>query len=600
MMIHPTTFFSSSAALLRRTTLRGPRNPMKVLPIIAGCALLAGCVSMPTDGPVREPQVPSATDDAPGISFDPRPPRDGESATDIVEGFLEAMKATPITTTVARQFLSSEAADAWAPEEQIITYAEPGTATGEAFVRVPLADINVYDDRGAWERSGAKRVLELGLVQEDGQWRIDSVPDALIVPESWFDDQYQRASLYYFDPTAEVLVAEPVFVPRGDRSASTLVRGLVTPPPEELAEVVSTYFPAGTRDGLAVPIFGGVAAVSLSGDPAAVDEEIGRRMLAQLAWTLRQDPQVRAIQLSVGGRAITLAEGSSQGDLDAGDPFDPDGERPVPDLYALDDGRVVSGTLGAFVDTLGPFGGSGYDLRSIGVSISGSQVAAVSASGAELFVAPTQAPDGEVANPITGAVDLAPPHWDYRDRIWVLDRNAGRARFLVVVDGGAREEVVPGVTGRTVTKMLVSRDGSRLVAVVRGRTADRVVSTRIRHDAAGTILGFTPLQELPLPVEASTRIRDIAWRSPTSIAVLRNINEELSLVRTISVDGAPGDVETGGSNVVRDRMRTLVSAPVDGSEVYALGRDLAVTNVTRPERLVPALPEGLTALTYVG
>ena len=77
-----------------------------------------------------------------------------------------------------------------------------------------MTDVNVYDDRGAWERTQAKRDLDMVLVEEGGEWRIDSVPDALIVPESWFDDWYQRRSLYYFDPTSEVLVAEPVFVPR--------------------------------------------------------------------------------------------------------------------------------------------------------------------------------------------------------------------------------------------------------------------------------------------------------------------------------------------------------------------------------------------------
>ncbi len=76
---------------------------VRSLAAVAGCALLAGCVSMPTDGPVREPQVSVTPDDEPGIAFNPRPPRAGESAPEIVEGFLEAMKATPIGMTVARQ-----------------------------------------------------------------------------------------------------------------------------------------------------------------------------------------------------------------------------------------------------------------------------------------------------------------------------------------------------------------------------------------------------------------------------------------------------------------------------------------------------------------
>ena len=80
----------------------------RALTATAACALLAGCVQMPTDGPVREPQVSVPTDDVPGISFNPRPPRAGEAPVDIVENFLEAMKATPISLTVARLFLSEE------------------------------------------------------------------------------------------------------------------------------------------------------------------------------------------------------------------------------------------------------------------------------------------------------------------------------------------------------------------------------------------------------------------------------------------------------------------------------------------------------------
>jgi hypothetical protein len=301
----------------------------------------------------------------------------------------------------------------------------------------------------------------------------------------------------------------------------------------------------------------------------------------------------------VGGRAIGTAEGSTRGNLDAGDDFDPDGLRPVPDLYALDEGRVVTGTVGAFEDTLGPLGDGDDDLRSIGVSISGSHVAAVSGSGTELYLAPTEAPDGEVTTLVTGAIDLAVPNWDYRDRIWVLDRSAGRARVIVVVDGAARFEDVPGITGRRVTKLLVSRDGTRLVAVVRGRKADRVVATRVRHDAAGAVLGFTPVTTLPLPDEGSPRIRDIGWRSPTSISVLSDITDDFSQIRTISVDGSPGEIVTGGATRSRDRIRSLVSAPVEGSEVFGVGRGVVVSLIS-PDRLVPALPEGLTSLTYVG
>jgi hypothetical protein len=239
-------------------------------------------------------------------------------------------------------------------------------------------------------------------------------------------------------------------------------------------------------------------------------------------------------------------------------------------------------------------------LRSIGVNLSGARVAGVTATGAELVVAPTEAPTGEVATVVLGAVDLAAPHWDYRDRIWVLDRNGGRARVIQVVDGVAEEQEVPGLTGRRLSELIVSRDGSRLAAVVRRGSTDRVVAVRIRHDAAGAVIGFTEPQPLSLPAEDTARIRDVAWRSPTTVSVLRDIiTDDLAQVRTVSVDGAPGEISTGGTTSLRGRIRTLVSTPVDLVEVYALaGR--SVFSLTRPEREVPDLAPGLTSLTYVG
>jgi hypothetical protein len=561
------------------------------------CSLLAGCVQMPTEGPVEVPEVSASADDVPGISFDPRPPRAGQSPADIVAGFLEAMKATPIRMTVARQFLSSDAAEDWVPEQQIITYAELDTASGDTSVRIPMTDVNLYDARGSWQRTEARRNLRLGLVEEDGEWRIDEVPDALVVPESWFDDWYQRVSLYFFDPTSEVLVPEPAFAPRGDQLASSLVGGLLTQPSDASQDVSRTYFPAGTSQGLSVPISNGIAGVALSGEPDAIDEETAKRMLAQLAWTLKQEQRINAVQLSVGGRAFSITGGTTPVGLDVGAGYDPS-DLATRDLFALANGLVVRGAIGAFGSTLGPLGQDDYGVRSIGVNIPGDRVAAISDDGTSMLVAPVEAPGGVVSTVISGSVDLAAPSWDYRDRIWVLDRNGGRARIILAVEDATAVADVPGLSGRNVTKVLVSRDGTRMVAVVRGRKTDRVVSTRIRHDTEGGTIGFTPLQTLPWPVEGSLRIRDIAWRSPTTISVLSDINDDLSRVRTLSVDGSPGEIATGGNTSPRGRTRMLVSAPVDG-EVFALaGR--AVISLTTPERTVPDLPRGLTSLTYAG
>ena len=438
-------------------------RPTGVLACLSLLAGLAGCVQMPTSGPVVESQVSTDVDDVPGISFDPRPPQPGQSTSDIVEGFLEAMKETPIRTTVARQFLSSAAQEAWAPEQQIMTYAELGDPEGSTSVRLQMTDVNLYDARGTWDRTLPARQLALTLVQEDGEWRIDQLPDALIVPDSWFEDWYQRVSLYFFDPTSEVLVPEPVFAPRGDQLASALVRGLLTPPDGQSSSVLRTYFPPGTTLGLSVPIStAGIADVSLSGDPDVIDEETADRMKAQLVWTLRQEPRINAVELSVGGRPFLSSGGSTQVGLDVGSAYDPNGVRSTGELFALDQGLLVRGALGAFEETQGKLGQVVLGLRSIGVNIAGTRVAAVSGDGTEVLLGQVEAVDSGVERVVRGAVDLQPPAWDYHDRVWVLDRNGGRARVLLVVDGRVREVTVPGVSRRTITEILVSRDGSRL------------------------------------------------------------------------------------------------------------------------------------------
>lgn len=570
---------------------------LRVVLLLAALVLLAGCVRMPTEGPVVESQVDQDAGPVPGIYYDPQPPQPGQSATEVVSGFLEAMKATPIKTSVARQFLTSAAQESWAPEDRIMTYAELGSPEGEMDVAIELSDVNLYDERGAWTRTDEARELRFGLTTEDGEWRIDRVPDALIVPDPWFDDWYQRVSLYFFDPTAEILVPEPVFVPKGDQFASSLVRGLLTPPPPDQAEVVRTFFPPGVTHGLSVPVESGIAKVALLGDPDAVDDTIAQRMLAQLVWTLRQDPAIRAVELSVGDRAFGAPGGRTQVNLDVGAGYDPTGVAATDDLFALQDGLLVRGPIGSLRETAGPLGQADLGVRSIGVDLPGTTVAAVTGGGGSLLLAPIDQPDGQATQVISDAVDLQDPGWDHRHRTWVLDRNRGRARVYVVADEAVSEVRVPGVTGRDVTSLLVSRDGTRLVAVVRGRKVDHVVSARIRQDADGRVLGALPAVRLALAVEGSSRIRDVAWRSTTTVSVLSDITT-LSQVRTVSVDGAPGEIATEGSSRPRGRTSALVSSPMEVPVYAVAGR--TVTDLTTPERPVPDLPAGMRGLTYAG
>ncbi|QIK75612.1 LpqB family beta-propeller domain-containing protein [Nocardioides piscis] len=571
--------------------------------VIAICVVIlaSACVRMPSEGPVSEVDSESRSDNTPGTYFDPKPPQPGESQTEIVLNFLEAMRATPIQMGVAREFLSVEAQKAWEPEESILTYAELGDPVGTFEVVLPMEEIEQYDARGAWQRSRSTQELSFGLTSEEGEWRIDRLPDGMVVPASWFESQFRRVSLYYFDPTGQILVPEPVFVPEGDQLASSLVDGLVNDPSID-PRISRTFFPPELLRGLSVPITeDGIAEVSLAGPTIKVDAEITQRILTQLVWTMRQEPRIRAVSLTVGEEELVAPGDTTQIGLDVGSAFDPTGAEASSDLFGLVDGLLVRGSsIGALQPTAGPLGTQRLGARSIGVNLSGVRVAAVSGDGGSVLVAPVDE-EGRAVQVVSAARDLLPPAWDFADRLWLVERGAGRARVSVVAgDRPPREIEVQGVTGRDVRHVLVSRDGSRLVAVVRRPDGDRVLVSRILHDEAGGVLRTTRAVPLAFAPQApSLVIRDITWRSPSAISVLSDLSRDLSLVETISVDGAPGDPGIGGATRVQGGTRELVGSPVEGIEIFALSGD-DVSDVTAPELPVASLPKDLVSLTYVG
>lgn len=566
---------------------------------------LASCVSLPESGPVVETEQPGGVEAPQAAAIDPVPPRPGDLPAGIVFGFMEAMTAYPVKTSVARQFLSREAQPSWDPDAATITYTESSTPRSDgAVVSVTLSGAESLDEGGAWQGPlpADQQVLEFPMVIEDGEYRIAEAPDALIVPAVWFAQRFRQVSLYFFDRTAQILVPEPVFVPRDEQLATTLIDGLLAGPGPDLAGVSRSFLPPDLSVGLSVPVSAdGVADIQLIGEAGQQNAEVVEKMLAQLVWTLRQEPSIEAITLTVGDEQVRLPGGASEFGVDDAPQYDPTGYQASQLLYGLRDGLLHSGEPETLSTADGPLGLERLGLRSVTVTLSASAAAGVTKDGTRVLLAPVRTDLAEsdlgVEEIVPGATDLLPPAFDFTDRLWLVDRTASGARVLIREGDRLRSLTVPSVSGQDVRSFLVSRDGTRFVAVVRTDGVDGLRVGRIEVDFQGRVRRAVDVRTVTFRDTEPLRVSDIAWTSPTSIALLSQVVPgELFEVRTVAVDGAPAGAEAL-STTISARVVGLAGSPVDGARQYAVTRDSLVDLATGA--LIP-LEARVASLDYVG
>ena len=567
-----------------------------------------GCSQLPVEGPIVETRTTPNVDEVQPLGIDPVPPQPNDSKLDVVNGFLDAMTAWPQRLDVAKQFLSTEAKASWDPDQATVTYLELGRVTGGAStVSVELDEPELLDERGAWQGplEPSEQVLRLRTVQEDGEYRITDPPDRQYVPRDWFADRYRQANVYFLDNSSRILVPEPVFVPRGSQAATTLVTRLLAGPVEDRVE--TTAFPEGMKVDLSTPVSDeGIVDIRLIGAEPPDSPDAIERMLAQLAWTLRQE-DVTALRLTIAGQEIRLPGGGSEFDVDNAPEYTPTGYQASYALFGLRNGLLVGGNREELVPVTGPFGVQPHRIRDVSVSVDGDRAAGVSLDGRRVLVAPVGGPGTEeaqtgVRTPFVGGTNLLTPAWDFANRLWLVDRTPTGARVSYVERGQTQVLEVPDVSGRQVTAFLVSRDGTRFVAVVRTRqpgvpgVVDELRVGRIEVPDTGRPLQALPTELIALGGTESVQIKDISWTSTTTIAALSTLNRgALYSVQTVAVDGAPTDTSPTSVN---GEVVGLAGTPVPESRQYAVTPTSLIELPNRARTILGEL--AIISLGYVG
>ncbi|WP_068124196.1 LpqB family beta-propeller domain-containing protein [Nocardioides massiliensis] len=593
--------------------------------VVAALASLvcAGCVALPESGPVETGRAVAGQEIGDAPYFSPPPPLTGATPAQLAAGFIRAMEANPVTTAVARGYLTSEAARAWRPDRATIVYSSftvlPAAGSEADGVEIVLSDARRLDRRGAWEgTTGAgEETLRIPVARESGEWRITDPPDALIVPETFFRARFERVALYYFDPSLQVLVPQIVYVPGGDQMATRLVRGLLEGPRPGADDGLRTLLPPGMDVELSVPVTRGRAEISLvsTGGVRAqpdLDAEATKLLAAQLSWTLRQVPEVDRVSVLVDDTPLTFPGGATEVPVTYGADFDPAVLWASRSLFGVRDDLVVELVDGRERPVTGWFGENPGSYRSLGVSLAGGDVAAVTADGSRMLLGAAQRSAGS-ADPAPPAqvagVEFLPPAWDHQRTLWLVDRRAAGARVLAGRPsggaGGLAPVDVPGISGEDVVAFLVSRDGSRLVAAIDGPagTPDRVVVARLVRDAQGSVVDARPARALESVGAAGlTDVVDLGWVTPTTIAVLDRPADGVSHVHVGPFDGSTGvGEETFAPRVFRNVAQGLVTAPTPGVPLLLDSAEGQLYQVSSAGRWSLAdLGSGVGLPTFVG
>ena len=538
----------------------------------AACLALAGCTSLPTSS-APAPFDVSARDGS-GIQFSAEGPSDGVDAATLVSDFLLACAAGPQDDyATARLFLSATSARSWQPEMEILIYdtdAAPAVTAGsengsEADVTVSVVGVASIDASGVLTRVAASTVTRtFSLVREDGQWRINSPENMVLMSRASFTASFSLANLYF--PTTEGgdLVADPRWYP-SRRLASHLLAGLVEGPRQSLEPVTANAIPPGTTvPSQGLDVVDGVARVELN---AVVPATEGAR--ANLAWeltrTLTQVADVSQVSVSLSGDVLD-AQGI-----------------PVPPTYSLDTlvgagpdgvGIVSSSGLTSLTSTTDASNPTVSPVDPSLVAWSGTDGVYAQRGGTSVAFLPGQAPLG--------------PSVDRFGWVW----GPATASSVSVGGGvdGAFSVSVESESAGEIHAVRISPDGTRAL-VLRGSDASAWVGV-VERDASGRPLAIRSLDQIPLEHGS---VVDASWTTSTGfVIVVRTTGEDDQLV-TLPLGGLP-------SNVSLPIRATSMSAGGSSSVVVISGTDAAgkAQVLIRSGALWQNAPESLTSARYAG
>lgn len=543
-----------------------------LLPVCAA-VLLAGCSSMPSSGEVRKVGDAQRADADSQVRVFSIPPSPGESPSDIVSGFLEATTSGETDFATAKKYLSKDEAEHWDPFSKITVLPtqarsheddnEISRKDGYATVTLSGTKEAAVDTKHAYAPDQGPYSASVHLIRQDNQWRIDDLPDGLVLSEPDFQRIYHSANMYYFvrlgpdehDPSgaAQTLVADPVYLRNQVDSLESTVSALLGGPSGWLGPVVTTAAPAHARLDVKASDHG----VTLDDSQRlkvrldhSGDKLRGQRC-TQLAAQLFATVQAQA-SAKLTAAEVDRANGSTACVLESDQArlYTPDnlvGANPRPYYIGADSQHQLLELTGdedkpTAVPVPGPFGAAKANLGSVAVRRDEQEAAGVR-GGRDLLVGSLvdNRPLGAAlvkstaANPKDG---LSAPSWDGLGDLWVADRNPRAPRLLVLRDGvgPAIDVTVPELSGR-IQSLRVASDGVRIALVVQQGDVSQLQLGRIVRKGTDQAPDFS-VTGLRTLTPVGEDVTSASWAGASRLVVLDTEQGGAQQIEYMSTDGS--------------------------------------------------------------
>jgi hypothetical protein len=492
-----------------------------VRPVRIGAALvvafaLTACAGIPTAGPVQQGPVTAPPGEDQPIRVIANPPQDGMTPAEVVHGFQEATASPEREYEIAKLYLTPDARRSWDPSSGVMIYDSTGLTPTPSTSAVDVVGrmAGTIGSTGEYTVAapGTKLTASYGVAKVDGQWRISSPPDGLVLGASDIERAYRSYNLYFFTRDFSTLVPDPVTVPlTGTGLPTLLVRTLVTGATPWIAPALRTALPEGTKLSVdSVPVIDGVAQIDLTPEVLKADDTTRQKLSAQMVWTLRQLPDITAVQITVNGQPLPVPGVGSVQPITSWPLADPDALSTLALGHAVDKRGFLTIGKGNEVSAtkVKP------DLLLPGVSLDSTRVAGLSPDRRVVYE--SRLVEGATGvRRYTGRA-LSRPTWDRSGAFWVVDRGVG---LVMVKDGKTSAipvaEMPTGITDGDLISAAMSRDGTRMALLVgRGTRVEPLVA---RVERVGDKIRVAS----PRRVESTlTEAVDLAWADADTLAVL--------------------------------------------------------------------------------